>query len=347
MASGPGRHGRRLVHPHRSTSSRRARTSIDLVQLSGAPGEREMCGTKSGVHSAADFKGKTLGVTDLGSGTDELTQFLAAQKGITSKRLPHARRRRRRHRDRRHPARHRADCVMTTQPTVGALETKKLAYSAVDLATTDGRPGGARRRLAGGRRARPRRLGERPTRTRPRRSSTRSWPPCTGSTRTARPTSRTSCRADFVQNSTITKDQYIAGADDRQGPVPAGRHHARRRPEDRLRDGEADRRRHVEGDPRATRSPTSTPTRRTSSRASPPPRRRPAPTADLLQRLIWSRTRGRLCSPTAVRGPVPPPAADCPVTVVIAGNGVRRGLACAPCNISCWCSASSSSFSAC
>ena len=32
---------------------------VDVVQLSGAPGEREMCGTNSGVHSAADFKGKT------------------------------------------------------------------------------------------------------------------------------------------------------------------------------------------------------------------------------------------------------------------------------------------------
>ena len=52
---------------------------IDLVQLSGAPGEREMCGTNSGVTPAADFKGKTLGVTDLGSGTDELTQFIAAK----------------------------------------------------------------------------------------------------------------------------------------------------------------------------------------------------------------------------------------------------------------------------
>src|SRR5690349_6978050 len=51
----------------------------DVVQLSGAPGEREMCANNAGVHSAADFKGKTLGVTDLGSGTDELTQFLAAQ----------------------------------------------------------------------------------------------------------------------------------------------------------------------------------------------------------------------------------------------------------------------------
>jgi NitT/TauT family transport system substrate-binding protein len=96
-----------------------------------------MCATNSGVHSAADFKGKTLGVTDLGSGTDELTQFLAAQKGIT--------------RSQYHTLavgagdtaiaaiqRGSAQCVMTTQPTVGALESKKLAYSAIDLATTRG-----------------------------------------------------------------------------------------------------------------------------------------------------------------------------------------------------------------
>ena len=110
---------------------------IDVVQLSGAPGEREMCGTDSGVHSAADFRGKTLGVTDLGSGTDELTQFLASKQGITRKDY--------------HPLavgagastiaaiqRNTAQCVMTTQPTVGALETKKLGYSAIDLATTKG-----------------------------------------------------------------------------------------------------------------------------------------------------------------------------------------------------------------
>jgi len=110
---------------------------VDVVQLSGAPGEREMCGTNSGVHSAADFTGKTLGVTDLGSGTDSLTKFLAAQKGIKSSQF------------------HRqavgagataiaaiqggsAQCVMTTQPTVTAMEQKHLAYSAIDLATTAG-----------------------------------------------------------------------------------------------------------------------------------------------------------------------------------------------------------------
>ena len=110
---------------------------IDVVQLSGAPGEREMCGNNSGVHSAADFKGKTLGVTDLGSGTDELTQFLASQHGLTRADY--------------HTLavgagataiaaieRNTAQCVMTTQPTVGAMESKKIAYSAIDLATTKG-----------------------------------------------------------------------------------------------------------------------------------------------------------------------------------------------------------------
>jgi NitT/TauT family transport system substrate-binding protein len=109
----------------------------DVVQLSGAPGEREMCTTKSGVHSAADFKGKTLGVTDLGSGTDTLTQFLAAKKNVKLKdfsrigvgagstaiaALQNGK----------------TACVMTTQPTVAAIQKKGVGYSAIDLATTSG-----------------------------------------------------------------------------------------------------------------------------------------------------------------------------------------------------------------
>lgn len=181
----------------------------DVVQLSGAPGEREMCGTKSGVSSAADFKGKTLGVTDLGSGTDELTQFLAAKQGITRKDY--------------HTLavgagataiaaiqRGTAQCVMTTQPTVGALESKKLAGSAIDLATTQG----AQAALGG------------------------AWPAASVLAKTDWVNAHkdavqrvvnalvatlhwinTHTAADianalpqqFVQNSTITKDQYIAG----------------------------------------------------------------------------------------------------------------------------------------
>lgn len=110
---------------------------VNLVQLSGAPGERVMCNPKAGVSSGADFKGKNMGVTDLGSGTDELTQFLAAQKGVDKKQYStiavHAG----------STAiaaiqRGSADCVMTTQPTVGALTSQKLAVSSIDLATTKG-----------------------------------------------------------------------------------------------------------------------------------------------------------------------------------------------------------------
>jgi NitT/TauT family transport system substrate-binding protein len=110
---------------------------INLVQLSGAPGERVMCSPTSGVKSGADFKGKSMGVTDLGSGTDELTQFLAAKNGIAKSQY---------HTVAVHAGataiaaiqRKSADCVMTTQPTVGALTSKHLATTAVDLASTSG-----------------------------------------------------------------------------------------------------------------------------------------------------------------------------------------------------------------
>ena len=109
----------------------------DVVNLSGAPGEREMCSTASGVTSAASWGGKTVGVTDLGSGTDTLTQFLAAKNGLKLTDF------------------HRigvgagstaiaaiknnsAACVMTTQPTVLQMQKMGIATSAVDLATVSG-----------------------------------------------------------------------------------------------------------------------------------------------------------------------------------------------------------------
>ncbi|MCL2542127.1 MAG: ABC transporter substrate-binding protein [Nocardioidaceae bacterium] len=109
----------------------------DVVQLSGAPGERIMCSNNSGVHTPADIKGKTMGVTDLGSGTDTLTQFVASKGGVGHSdyhtvavgagataiaALQHGT----------------ADCVMTTQPTVQAIETQHIGYSAFDLATSAG-----------------------------------------------------------------------------------------------------------------------------------------------------------------------------------------------------------------
>ena len=53
-----------------------------VVQFSKAPGEVEVVGKNSRVTSAADFKGKHLGVTSNGSSTDFLTQALAGKAGV-------------------------------------------------------------------------------------------------------------------------------------------------------------------------------------------------------------------------------------------------------------------------
>ena len=110
---------------------------ISVVQLSGAPGEREMCASNSSVTSPADWKGKTVGVTDIGSGTDHLTVYLAARYHLTTKdfsraavgagptfvaALQH----------------NRIACGMTTQPTAGAIEKQGVGTSVINLATTSG-----------------------------------------------------------------------------------------------------------------------------------------------------------------------------------------------------------------
>jgi NitT/TauT family transport system substrate-binding protein len=110
---------------------------IDVVQLSGAPGERVLCGKNSGVTSPAQWKGKSLGVTDIGSGTDNLTEYLAARTHLSTK-------------DYNRVAvgagptfvaalqNNRIACGMTTQPTVNAIEKQGIGTSVVDLATTKG-----------------------------------------------------------------------------------------------------------------------------------------------------------------------------------------------------------------
>jgi NitT/TauT family transport system substrate-binding protein len=55
-----------------------------VVQLAQTPGEFEMVSSKlaAQIKTPADFKGRTLGVTGLGSSTNFLTQFLAVQSGV-------------------------------------------------------------------------------------------------------------------------------------------------------------------------------------------------------------------------------------------------------------------------
>src|SRR5438445_2488387 len=56
----------------------------EVVQLLRAPGEAEMVATTKAndLKSAADFKGKRLGVTSLGSGTHGLSQYLAVKNNL-------------------------------------------------------------------------------------------------------------------------------------------------------------------------------------------------------------------------------------------------------------------------
>src|SRR2546422_2356310 len=58
---------------------------VEVVQLLRAPGEAEMVATTKAndIKGPADFKGRKLGVTSIGSGTHGLTQYLASTKGIT------------------------------------------------------------------------------------------------------------------------------------------------------------------------------------------------------------------------------------------------------------------------
>ena len=55
-----------------------------VVQFSQAPGEVELVSTKHPeIKSVADFKGKSLGVTGLGSSTNFLTQYLSVKNGLS------------------------------------------------------------------------------------------------------------------------------------------------------------------------------------------------------------------------------------------------------------------------
>jgi NitT/TauT family transport system substrate-binding protein len=110
-----------------------------VVSMLVTPGEVELCRNdlKGTIKSPADWKGRNLGVTDLGSSTDYLTQFLAQKNGVDTKSI------------------HRLgvqsgatligamthkniDCAMTTEPTVSALLANKQAYILLDMRTAAG-----------------------------------------------------------------------------------------------------------------------------------------------------------------------------------------------------------------
>ncbi|MBP0597803.1 ABC transporter substrate-binding protein [Herbaspirillum sp. LeCh32-8] len=110
-----------------------------ITILGQVPGEVELVGTKAAVNfkSMADAKGKTLGVTGLGSSTNFLTQYLASRHGITSKEfsvLPVGA-------DNTFIAamkQGRIDAGMTTEPTASQLLKTGDAQVLIDMRTVEG-----------------------------------------------------------------------------------------------------------------------------------------------------------------------------------------------------------------
>ncbi len=115
------------------------KSAESVVSMLQVPGEVELCRTdlKGQVSSAADWKGRNLGITDTGSSTDFLTQFLAQKNGVDP------------------ASTHRIgvqagatfigamehkniDCGMTTEPTVSQLLQKNDAYIIYDARTAAG-----------------------------------------------------------------------------------------------------------------------------------------------------------------------------------------------------------------
>jgi NitT/TauT family transport system substrate-binding protein len=107
-----------------------------VIQLDIAPGEAEMVSTKEAgqIQSVKDLKGKNLGVTELGSGTQTLTIALLHQVGIAQDQVHFV------------PVgagdtfiaaikQGRIDAGMTTEPTISRLIASGLAKPLVDLRT--------------------------------------------------------------------------------------------------------------------------------------------------------------------------------------------------------------------
>jgi NitT/TauT family transport system substrate-binding protein len=107
-----------------------------VVQLTIAPGEAEMVSAKEAgqIHSISDLKGKNLGVTELGSGTQTLTTALLHKVGITPDQVHFI------------PVgagdtfiaamqQGRIDAGMTTEPTISSLISRGVGKVLVDLRT--------------------------------------------------------------------------------------------------------------------------------------------------------------------------------------------------------------------
>src|SRR3989440_6295434 len=126
-------------YDHNIDLQSKGKMTESIVQFSQAPGEVELVRTDLAdvIKSPADFKGRKLGVTGLGSSTNFLTKYLAVRNGlkvtdITSvavqagptfiAAIEHKQ----------------IDAGMTTEPTITALLAKNEAKVLIDMRTVEG-----------------------------------------------------------------------------------------------------------------------------------------------------------------------------------------------------------------
>jgi len=115
------------------------KSSESVVSMLQIPGEVELCRSdlKGKIKSPADWSGKSLGITDTGSSTDFLTQYLATKNGVdpskTTRRGVGA-----------GPTfiaamkQKAIDCGMTTEPTVSQVLSDNTGFILLDMRTAAG-----------------------------------------------------------------------------------------------------------------------------------------------------------------------------------------------------------------
>ncbi|GAA4988781.1 ABC transporter substrate-binding protein [Kitasatospora paranensis] len=126
-------------YDHNIDLQSKGKSTESVVQLLQAPGEVEMVRTDlaDAVKSPADFKGRHLGVTGLGSSTNFLTQYLESKNGVQAGQATSiavgagstfvaAMQNKQ------------IDAGMTTEPTISMLMQKGLAKPLIDMRTAEG-----------------------------------------------------------------------------------------------------------------------------------------------------------------------------------------------------------------
>jgi len=126
-------------YDHNIALQGQGKSTESVVSMLQIPGEVELCRTdlKGKINSPADWKGQALGITDTGSSTDFLTQYLSVKNGVdpttTTRRGVGAGSTFIAALQQKAIA-----CGMTTEPTVSQVLKSNLGFILLDMRTADG-----------------------------------------------------------------------------------------------------------------------------------------------------------------------------------------------------------------